>query len=905
MSARWSREVVDGVVNGHPCRVYAQRPRSLGELVLDAQRWGERPFLVQGERRLSGDQHAQAVARVAQALRARGVQAGQRVMLLGYNHIEWLVSFWALQCCGATAVLGNAWWSDEETGHAIAQAQPALVITDRGPDRALPADTPRLAFAELRPLVEAGEPLALELAQVPEDAPALVLFSSGTTGQAKGVLMSHRGVIANIQNLLVLQGRLPTELPAEHPGTVSLMTMPLFHLAGIQVSFMTLLSGGKLVFTEGRFDPLQVLRLIEAEKVRAWGAVPTMVARVIHHEDFGRFDTGSVASIPMGGAAIPHELRAEIAAAFPKTAKRVGSMYGLTEAGGVLAAGSGAELEGRPNCVGKPLASVEVRIRQPDAQGVGEIVARTPTATLGYLGEADAVCDEEGWIASGDLGRFDEDGFLYVVGRSKDTIIRGGENIASQHVERCLRMHPAVLEAAVVPLPHADLGEEVGAAIVLREGVDASVEELEQHAKQHLARFEVPTRWWLRRDALPTNASGKVVKRELVADWPAPPAARGVLHGIRVLDLTQMVAGPLCTMMLGDLGAEVVKVEPPEGDSSRQIGRNRPCGESDYFLSVNRNKRSIVLDLKTEQGRATLQALAAHSDVVVENFRPGTMERLGIGYETLRAANPALVYCALSGFGQDGAYRDRPALDPVIQAMSGVMQLTGTQASGPLKTGMLISDFVPPLFGAIGILGALYARRDSGLGQRVDVSMLDATVFSMVPREGYFFSTGKTPERLGNAHYQLSPWNTYATADGRHVMVVAHTEKFWRALAQATGCEDLLADARFAGNGERLRNRQALDQRLAAAFAAEPLSTWTARLEAAGVLFAPVRDFEEVFEDPVVRQMVEQVEHPSAGKVEVLRNPIRLSANPASIRRPPPLLGEHTEEVKASVVAGA
>jgi CoA:oxalate CoA-transferase len=310
-----------------------------------------------------------------------------------------------------------------------------------------------------------------------------------------------------------------------------------------------------------------------------------------------------------------------------------------------------------------------------------------------------------------------------------------------------------------------------------------------------------------------------------------------------------------------------------------------------------------VLDLKTESGLATLIALAKHSDVVVENFRPCTMERLGIGYETLRANNPALVYCALSGFGQDGPYRDRPALDPVIQAMSGVMQLTGTAASGPLKTGMLISDFVPPLFGTIGILGALYARKDTGLGQRVDVSMLDATVFSMVPREGYFFSTGKTPERLGNAHYQLSPWNTYATSDGRHVMVVAHTEKYWRGLANALGRPGLLSDPRFASNAERLKNRDALDEAIADAFAGQPLPAWTRRLADAGVLFAPVRDFEEVFSDPAVQQMVETVAHPTAGKVQVLRNPVKLSSNPTSIRQAPPLLGEHTEEIVSALPA--
>lgn len=375
-------------------------------------------------------------------------------------------------------------------------------------------------------------------------------------------------------------------------------------------------------------------------------------------------------------------------------------------------------------------------------------------------------------------------------------------------------------------------------------------------------------------------------------------ATPSVLEGIRVLDLTQMVAGPLCTLLLGDLGADVIKVEPPGGDTARHIGRNRPCGESDYFLSMNRNKRSIVLDLKQPKDLETLRALAARADVLVENFRPGTMEKLDIGYEALKSDNPGLIYCSLSGFGSDGPYRDRPALDPVIQAMSGLMQLTGTPDSGPLKLGVLLSDFVPPLFGTIAVLGALRARDASGLGQRIEISMLDATVFSMVPREQYFFSTGKTPERSGNAHYQMAPWNTYVTADGMHLMVVAHTEKYWRNLVQAIQIPSLSDDVRFADNKSRMANRVALDAVLSEAFATDNLASWTRRLSKADVLFSPVRDFAQVFSDPAVRDsMVQTVEHPTAGELPLLRSPMRMNATPVSIRSAPPLLGEHTQEI--------
>lgn len=517
---RWGTDIESGTVNGHPCLMYATRPRSLAELFADAQRWKDRPFIVQGSRRLTGAEHASAVARVARLLRDQGARSGDNVVLLGYNQVEWLVAFWALQCIGATAVLGNAWWSDEETASALQLVNPSLVLTDRPTSRPLPSGAKRIQFADLREVVDRADDTPLKIDAIDEDAIAVVLFSSGTTGQAKGVAMSHRSVIANIQNLLILTGRLPSSLPQDHPGTVSLLSMPMFHLAGVQVSFMTLLSGGKLVFFDGKFDAVQAMRLIETEKVRVWGSVPTMVSRLIHHEDFAKFDLSSLSSIPMGGAAIPHELRAEVEKAFPKTKKRVGSMYGLTEAGGVLAAGSGSDLEGRPNCVGKPLPVVEIQIRNPNTEGVGEIVARTPTATSGYLGDPTSITDSEGWILSGDLGRFDADGFLYVVGRSKDTIIRGGENVASVHVERCLRTHPDVLEAAVVPLPHHDLGEEVAAAVVLRESSYLTAKELATYAAERLARFEVPTRWWIRTEALPTNASGKVIKREVVQAWP-------------------------------------------------------------------------------------------------------------------------------------------------------------------------------------------------------------------------------------------------------------------------------------------------------------------------------------------------------------------------------------------------
>jgi long-chain acyl-CoA synthetase len=487
----------------------------VGDLLIDARRWADRSFLVEGQRRFSFRDHETAVARVAAHLGGLGVAGGERVMLLAANRVEWIVAFWAVQSLGAVAVLGNAWWSDEEAAAAVALAAPRLLIDDRGGV----AGAPALTLDRLREVMESAAAAELPTPAVAEDDPAIIMFSSGTTGAAKGVVMSQRAVVANTQNLLVLTGRLPDELDAAAAGTVSLLTVPLFHLAGLQIAFGTMLSGGSLVLLEGRFDPEAVLRLIERERVRVWGSVPTMVSRVVDHARFADFDTSSLRSIPMGGAAITPELRAKICAALPAIRKRVGSLYGLTEAGGLLAAGSGNDVEGRPNCVGRALPVVELRIADADAQGVGELLARTPAMTSGYWGDETPITDREGWLRTGDLGRIDGDGLLYIVGRSKDIVIRGGENVACAHVERCLLLHPAVLECAVLPLPHGDLGEEVAAVVVLKPGSATTREQLREHAVVHLGRFEVPTRWWLRHDALPTNAAGKVHKRELVEGW--------------------------------------------------------------------------------------------------------------------------------------------------------------------------------------------------------------------------------------------------------------------------------------------------------------------------------------------------------------------------------------------------
>jgi formyl-CoA transferase len=373
----------------------------------------------------------------------------------------------------------------------------------------------------------------------------------------------------------------------------------------------------------------------------------------------------------------------------------------------------------------------------------------------------------------------------------------------------------------------------------------------------------------------------------------------GALDGIRVLDLSQLMAGPLASLLLGDMGADVIKVEPPDGDAMRSTAETFIKGENSFFLSLNRNKRSVVLDLKREAGRQAFMRLAESADVVLENFRPGAVARLGVDYESVRRVNPRIVYCSVSGFGQQGRNRDRPAVDPVIQAESGLMSLTGTPESGPLRTGMPIADFVAPVFAALAIVSALFARQVTGTGQKIELSMLNAAIFSMMPREGYFFIGGQNPRLMGNEHYQIVPTNVYPTQDGRLIKIVAHVEKFWQLLVKALGDEPLAEDPRFLTNADRLKHREEMDRRLREIFSKRTLSEWTARLSEHGAFFAPVRQMSEVLTDPEVLadEMVVELEHPRAGRIKLLGNPMKFLGTPVEFRLPPPLLGQHTREV--------
>lgn len=375
----------------------------------------------------------------------------------------------------------------------------------------------------------------------------------------------------------------------------------------------------------------------------------------------------------------------------------------------------------------------------------------------------------------------------------------------------------------------------------------------------------------------------------------------GALDGLRVVDLTQVMAGPFCTMLLGDLGADIIKVEPPEGDLSRAMGGDRlklRGTDRAPFLALNRNKRSVVLDLRLPDERERLFALVRDADVLVENFRPGVAARLGIGYEAVRAINTRLVYASISGFGQSGPHADRPGFDLIAQGMAGIMSVTGAPGGDPVKSGVPVSDLAAGLYAATAILAALRARDRTGEGQWVETSLFEAALGLSVWESTEYFATGQPPQSLGSAHRLSAPYQAFRAADG-WMTIAALTPAHWEKLCSVLGRPGLANDPRFATNAARMDHRDELAAELQASLAANTVDAWVARLLEAGVPAGPIHDYAQVFADPHVaaRQMVEVVDHPVEGPVRTLGIPVKLSGTPGSVRLPPPRLGEHTAEV--------
>ena len=377
----------------------------------------------------------------------------------------------------------------------------------------------------------------------------------------------------------------------------------------------------------------------------------------------------------------------------------------------------------------------------------------------------------------------------------------------------------------------------------------------------------------------------------------------GALDGYRVLDLSRILSGPYCTMVLGDFGAEVIKVERPgSGDDTRQWGPPFVAGESAYYLSINRNKRSITVDLGQEAGREIIYALARVSDVVIENFRPGTAERIGVGYERLCQENPRLVYCSISGFGQDGPYRDRPGYDALAQAMSGMMALTGDPDGPPTKHGMSIADIGAGLWAALAIVAALLARERTGEGQFIDVSLLDAQLSWLTYAAGSYFATGEDPARYGSAHPSIVPYQPFATADG-YLMLAVGNDRLWQQFCEVADQPELATRAGCATSAERVLNREAVISLVAEIMRQRTTAEWMALLEEAGIPAGPINTVAQALTDPHVRarEMVVTLDHPTAGAVTMTGNPAKFSATPGAARSAPPLLGEHTDEILRSL----
>ncbi|MCZ6536252.1 MAG: CaiB/BaiF CoA-transferase family protein [Chloroflexi bacterium] len=372
------------------------------------------------------------------------------------------------------------------------------------------------------------------------------------------------------------------------------------------------------------------------------------------------------------------------------------------------------------------------------------------------------------------------------------------------------------------------------------------------------------------------------------------------LSGVQVLDLTRALAGPYCTLMLGDYGADVIKIElPGRGDDTRHWGPPYIDGESAYFLSINRNKRSLTLNLKDPAGREVFMRLTRNADVVVENFTPGVVNRLGIDYEAVKAENPRIVYSSISGFGQTGPYREKPAYDQMMQGLGGIMSLTGDPDGQPQKIGVALADIGAGMLAAYAVMTALFHRERTGVGQYIDVSMLDLQVAWLTYQAATYFATDTPPPRVGAAHPNLVPYQAFKCADGKYINVAVGNERFWQRFCKALGREDLVEMPEYAQNKDRVKNRDQLVALLQQEFDTRSTDRWVDILEEAGVPCGPINDLADVFSDPQVkaRDMLLEVQHPSAGKIKQTGIPIKFSATPGSIDSPPPLLGQHSKEI--------
>ncbi|MCP4004140.1 MAG: acyl--CoA ligase [bacterium] len=531
-------ELAEEDVLGETQAVFRNRAGNLRELLAQSAERGDAEYIVYEDRRITFAQHARQVASVARALQERfDVRKGDRVAILAANCPEWIISYWAVTSLGAIAVGLNGWWAADEILYGLADSEPKLLIGDRkriarlaGEDVGVPVVEME---AEFRELVQYAPNAELPETAIDEDDPASILYTSGTTGRPKGAVASHRNLIAAL-GLQFLHGLRAMLLAAERGiqasgprrPTCVLVTSPLFHVSGLYTgALMMLASGSKTVWRSGRFDPVDVMRLVEKEEVTNWSPMGDMAHRVLNHPDLAKYDLSSLIGIGSGGAPLSADLMQRIRKQFPVAGAGMGTGYGLTESGAIATIAWADELEKFPATVGRPLPSVQVEIRDekgrtlPDGRE-GEVCIRSPLIMLEYWRNPKATSETIGagrWLFTGDVGRI-EDGRLYINARARDLILRGAENIYPVEIEHRLEVHPDVEEAAVVGVDHPELGQEVKAFVVARAGVKLDTDALALFVGKTLATYKVPAHWELRDAPLPRNATGKVLKQVLAGE---------------------------------------------------------------------------------------------------------------------------------------------------------------------------------------------------------------------------------------------------------------------------------------------------------------------------------------------------------------------------------------------------
>ncbi len=538
-------EIGHADVRGLATRIWLHAPATLADVVRASRGHGTAPFIVYEDEVLTFEQHFAAVAQMAQVLRNRfAVREGDRVALAMRNFPEWSIAFWAATAAGAVVVPLNAWWTEDELRYGLDDSGARLLFADREREvrlREVWSELPGVEAVIVARSDDGVDDGHLELADVLGDPPAdvelptvgvgpesdaTIFYTSGTTGRPKGALGTHRNICTNPMSLIYVTMRTALRAGSEGPSAEAaaqnayLLSVPLFHATGCHsILVVNTLVGGKLVMMH-HWDPARALELIERERITIFGGVPAMAMQVLDHPDFATRDTSSVKSVAYGGAPAPPELVRRITQHFPGGGASNG--YGMTETSSVSTMNQGDDYVRKPESVGPPVPVVEVKVVDPAGTDlpegqVGELWIKGPNIVKGYWNKPEATAETftDGWVHTGDVARIDDEGFVYIVDRAKDMLIRGGENIYCVEIEDVLYQHPAVADAAVIGIPDDVLGEEVGAVVTLRPGAQPTVAELQEHVRRRLAAFKVPVRVWLRDDPLPRNPAGKVLKRQL------------------------------------------------------------------------------------------------------------------------------------------------------------------------------------------------------------------------------------------------------------------------------------------------------------------------------------------------------------------------------------------------------